>query len=101
MSAPDAPSGGRSLVLSAHAEAKKARKPTLAEMRDLVRSEAARIEIVQAALIDGALRAEPDAGQIARLATWDAIERLIEMFIRHEDRARPFFLDLELQRKKG
>lgn len=88
---------GRDLVFDAAVVQRKAETPTLLAMRDLVRNEASRIEAVQAGLIDAGMRSGPDAGQIRKLVVWDALERVMELFIRHEARARTFFRDLEAQ----
>lgn len=91
---------GQALVHAAFLEASKD-KPTITEMFETARAEAARIEIVQAGLIDAGMRTEPDPGQIRTLVVWDAIEKLTALFARHEDRAKPFFRDLENQRRRG
>lgn len=92
-------SAGRVKVAAALQSA-AAQKPTLPEMVDAARGEAARIEIVQAGLIDTGAATEPDERQIRQLVVWDQIERLLSLFVKHEERARTFFRDLE-QRRRG
>lgn len=93
-------SDGRAKVAAALQQA-SSEKPSIVAMQDVARGEAARIEIVQAGLIDSGALQEPDPEQIQKLVAWDAIERLVGLFVKHEARARTFFRDLEHQGRRG
>lgn len=55
---------------------------SLGEMFELARAEAARIEIVQRALIDCGHRSEPDAGQMRNMHIFDAMGRYFDREMR-------------------
>ncbi|HVI30440.1 hypothetical protein [Hansschlegelia sp.] len=85
---------GRAAVHAALIEARKV-KPSISEMRIAARDEAARIETVQAGLIDCGARVDSDREQIRALAVWDAIERVLQLFERHEAAVRSLLQQLQ------
>jgi hypothetical protein len=85
---------GRAKVHAAMLEA-ASQKPTLAEMMVDVEGEAARIEIVQAGLIDAGHRAKPDSGQMSRLVILDRLVRFLRLVGRYEAEVRSLLQQLQ------